>query len=332
MNALRSLDFFQKISVDNITKPTLVGSLLSIGAIGIMLFLLFREIRDLLTFEITKNSHVVQDNDQKTRIKVNLEFRFPSIPCNLISVDQEDSIGNHRMDITDSLNKEHLEKDSGNSYFYDKHTNTIETLIDAIVKNRGCKVSGVVPISKVPGDIHISFHNYAFLYQELRETRKDLFDKLSMTHRLNVLTFGDAAYNQKLLTRFGFGSEAEASKGSNSFNQNANLPNFERENKPKNFDYFVKLIPHYFEDLVRGTRDTGYQFSMTSRSREFDKDSDQMPIVVIHYDFSPIAMVLQLNSKSLLHFLTHVCAIIGGVYVIFSMLNRLLVAFFDNSQ
>lgn len=328
MNTLRSLDFFQKISVDNITKPTLVGSILSLSAISIIIFLMFREVTDLLTPNITRDSHVIQDNDQKSKINVNLELSFPSIPCYLISVDQEDSIGNHRMDITDSLNKEHLESD-GKSSFYDKHSNSLANLIDSIVKKRGCKINGIIPVSKVPGDIHISFHNYGYLYNELRNERKDLFNNLRMSHKLSKLTFGDAAYDQTLLMRFGYGSDC---KGGNSFNQNGNLPNFIEEKKPNNFDYFVKLIPHYFVDEGKGTKNTGYQFSMTSRSRDFDNESEQMPIVIINYDFSPIAMVLQLSSKSLLHFLTHVCAIVGGVYVMFSILNKFLVQLFDSSQ
>jgi len=326
MNTLRSLDFFQKISVDNITKPTLVGSLLSISAIGIIVFLLFREICDIFTPAITRDSHVIQDYDQHSKINVNLEMKFPNIPCNLISVDQEDSIGNHRMDITDSLVKEYIDK-SGKLTLYNRNTNGIDALKDAIQNNKGCKIHGLIPISKVPGDIHISFHNYGYLYRQLQMESKELFDKLSMNHRLSSLTFGDVAYNYNLLTKFGYDSQS-----SKSFNQDANLPSFENEIKRRNYDYFIKLIPHYFNDAISDSKKTGYQFSMTSRSREFDDTSEQMPIVIIHYDFSPISMVLNLESKSKLHFLTHVCAIVGGVYVIFSILNRFLVSFLDSKE
>lgn len=336
MNSLRSLDFFQKISVDNITKPTIVGSILSISAITIISFLLIREIFDLFTPYISRDSHVIQDHDHKTKINVNINIKFPNIPCNLISVDQEDSIGNHRMDISDTLTKQYVDS-NGQTYFYDKNTinNSLENLYDALINNRGCVIEGYIPISKVPGDIHISFHNYGILYSILKQERKDLFLKLSMNHKISSLTFGEVAYNQRLLSRFGYAEKKKSkltSKNDNNFNHNKNLPSYENEKSKNNYDYFIKLIPHYFEDNIYSTVHTGYQFSMTSKSRTFDAESEKMPIVLINYDFSPISMVLKLESKSLLHFLTHVCAIVGGVYVIFSILNRFFVSLVDSKE
>lgn len=335
MKSLRSLDFFQKISVDNITKPTLVGSILSISAISIMIFLLIREIFDVLTPFISKNSHVIQDQAQKAKINVNLNIKFPNVPCNLISVDQEDSVGNHRLDITDTITKQYIDREGNTSFFEQNPSkNTIENLYDAITKNKGCLIDGYISVSKVPGDIHISFHHYGDIYSKLREQRKDLFGKISMNHKINSLTFGNIANNKYLLHRFGYGDSAEVSKFTssydNNFNQNKKLPSFENEKAKKNYDYFIKLIPHYFEDKIYNTVDTGYQFSMTSKSRPFDGEtSEEMPIVIINYDFSAISMVLKLESKSFLHFLTHVCAIIGGVYVIFSIINTFLVSFIE---
>jgi len=325
---IRSLDFFQKISVDNLTKPTLVGSILSMSAISIIVFLLFREISHLFSPIVKKSSDVIQDRDHHSKINVNLEINFPNIPCNLISVDQEDSIGNHRMDISDSLAKDYLDKD-GKLSVYNSNENGIESLIQAVTQNKGCKIHGVVSISKVPGDIHISFHNYGYLYNSLMIDRKDLFDKLQLNHKLNSLTFGDVANNQNLLRKFDFSIEDNKI---NSFNQNSNLPSFLDEKKRKNYMYFIKLIPHRFRDTFYAKEDIGYQYSMTSRSADLDEEEIRMPVVIIQYDFSPISMVLRLESTSLLHFLTNVCAIVGGVYVFFSILNRFLIGLFDSKE
>jgi hypothetical protein len=333
MNVLRSLDVFQKISVDNLTKPTLIGSLLSLSAIGIMLFLLIRELLDLFTPAITRNSDVIQDTEIHEKINVNLSVNIPFVPCNLISVDQEDSIGNHRLDISDTLHKFNMEA-NGSISNYDSSKNNLDKMQEAISANRGCKVEGFIPISKVPGDIHISFHNYGIYYSMLREGRRDLFDKIKMSHRINYLYFGDVSKDESLLSRFGYYSNNNNNNDNNSqnsFDQNKNLPNFTHENTRHNYDYYVKLIAHYLVDTNKQSN-LGYQFSMTSRKRDFDPDAEGMPIIVINYDLSPISMVIKRENKSFMHFLTHVCAIVGGVYVIFSILNRTLVSFFDSKE
>ena len=40
----KTFDFFQKVTLDNVTKPTLIGSLLSLSAISIMIFLFLRQL------------------------------------------------------------------------------------------------------------------------------------------------------------------------------------------------------------------------------------------------------------------------------------------------
>jgi hypothetical protein len=66
-----------------------------------------------------------------------------------------------------------------------------------------------------------------------------------------------------------------------------------------------------------------YSFSLSSKSTPFDPNYDEMPIVTIRYEFSPIMMKVTHLKRDYLHFLTHVSAIIGGVFVVFSIINRL---------
>ena len=80
MSMIRKFDFFQKISVDNVTQPTLVGSLLSLSAISLIFFLLIKEVLFFMTPSIRKESIVLQDKDQKTKIDVNLNIKFPNVP------------------------------------------------------------------------------------------------------------------------------------------------------------------------------------------------------------------------------------------------------------
>jgi hypothetical protein len=52
--------------------------------------------------------------------------------------------------------------------------------------------------------------------------------------------------------------------------------------------------------------------------------TDENPIIMFNYDISPIAMMIKIKQKDFLHLITHLCAITGGVFVVFKILNRLL--------
>ncbi len=336
MILLKKFDFFQKISLDNITQPTLVGSLLSISALVLMIFLLVKDYLNFITPSITKESIVLHDKDQKSKISINLGIRFPKVPCHIISVDQEDSVGNHRMNIGDTIIKNRLNK--VNNIINEPLKGYIQTdeLTKALENEEGCLVSGYVPVTKVVGDIHISFHHYADLFNFVRLDEPKLFEKISLNHEIIYLNFGEIGYNDQILKRFKFDDnnsiniDGKGEKLGISFNNPKNIPNFIKETKRKNYDYYVKLIPHIFDDTINEDKaKIGYQYSMTSRSRDYNHESYEMPIVIINYDFSPITMRYTLKAKPFLHFLTHLCAIVGGVFIMFNILNNMLLKFFD---
>jgi hypothetical protein len=323
MKGIKSFDFFQKIAVDNVTQPTIVGSFLSLSAICLIAFLLIKEVIHFFTLSIKRESIIFQDPDQKSKINVNMHIDFFNIPCSMLSVDQEDQVGNHRMDISDTLQKLKY-KPGSTEHVQEKNLVNVDQVVRQVNEGEGCRIVGHVPINKVPGNIHISHHNYADLFYYLKSERKDLFAKISLNHKISNFFFGDRELNSKILDRFGY-NEMESS-----FYRMAQLPKYEDINK-KNFDYYIKIIPHLFVDEIRGETFLGYQYSMTTRERDFNTQGNEMPIVFLNYDLSPITMKVTLQRKSFAHALTHVCAIVGGVYVIFSILNRLLLSLCDFS-
>jgi len=240
----------------------------------------------------------------------------------MLSVDQEDSIGNHRLDIHDTLSKKRTSHTMApiNEPTYVNGEIDPEKVAKAITDGEGCNIIGFIPISKVPGDIHVSFHGYADIFSYFKHVRADLYPKISLNHRLISLNFGNTDLNERILSRFGLESSAFKPE---------TYPNYQNEKQRKNYDYFIKLIPHLFIDHTRGETYTGYQYSMTSRAREYEPDGNEMPIVYVHYDLSPITMKYTLQSKSFLHSLTHICAIVGGIYVIFNLINRVLLSLCD---
>ena len=314
------MDFFQKISMDNVTQPTLIGSFLSIFAIILMIYLLLRDVIDFYTTKTKRDAVVIQDKNQYEKIPLHLELRLPNVPCNLVSLDQEDTLRNHRLDISDTIKKYKIKNGKSNELFKYNKQNNYKDLINALNSNEGCFIKGYVDISKVPGNIHLSFHNYASEWNSLTMTNRNLADKVSLNHRFNDFFFGKIG--KRFISRY-----QKKTKGF--FRKD--LPNFLGLKNKNNFDYFIKIIPYQFVDENRGTSEYSYEYSISYKESDFVEERDDMPIILIRYEFTPITMRVTIQKRDYLHFLTHICAIIGGIFVIFSIINKVFVGMCDFS-
>ena len=109
----KTFDFFQKVALDNVTKPTLIGSLLSISAISIMIFLFIRQLKDFYSYHTKTDSVVYQPKNADEQLSINMELLFNSVPCHLLSLDTVDIINNHRGDISDTITKKKYYHNTG---------------------------------------------------------------------------------------------------------------------------------------------------------------------------------------------------------------------------
>jgi len=87
MRSFKTFDLFPKIIVENQYKSSKLGIILSITLINILIFLLFREIKNLFTNKIIKDIIVKNNISPNDNPFLNLNFRikFYSTPCGLIS-------------------------------------------------------------------------------------------------------------------------------------------------------------------------------------------------------------------------------------------------------
>ena len=205
---------------------------------------------------------------------------------------------------------------------FDKNKQMMENdLFTAIQNGEGCMLRGHLDISKVPGDIHVSFHSYRGKWNALKARRPDLASKINMAHQFISLSFGNM--EQYKLFKYGILPR--------SFYRYGEMPDFLSKNINQNYIYYIKLIPYTFIDENNGSINHSYQYSISYKEQEFDPREDDMPIVLVKYEFSPVTMRVTIPKRDYLHFLTHVCAIVGGIFVVFSILNRFLVGLFDFS-
>eukprot|EP00955_Chlamydomonas_euryale_P084984 364035-Chlamydomonas_euryale.AAC.7 len=65
-----------------------------------------------------------------------------------------------------------------------------------------------------------------------------------------------------------------------------------------------------------------HQYSVSEYHKAIPSDGSALPAIDIHYDVSPIVAVVNDSPPSLLHFLTRLCAVVGGVFAVTRMADR----------
>lgn len=89
---------------------------------------------------------------------------------------------------------------------------------------------------------------------------------------------------------------------------------------PAMTQYFIKVVPTRY-NYLNGTVLETNQFSVTTHERIITPGSQGLPGVFFTYEISPMLVIYTQRTKSILHFLTGVCAIIGGIFTVAGMFD-----------
>ena len=77
------------------------------------------------------------------------------------------------------------------------------------------------------------------------------------------------------------------------------------------------------DERLTGNNDAEELFQYTATSQQY-RDTDHLPSAKFSFDFDPMILTLREEAVPLHRFLTSMMAIVGGIVVIFGMLNSLL--------
>ena len=90
-------------------------------------------------------------------------------------------------------------------------------------------------------------------------------------------------------------------------------------------DYFkfVSIVPHSFVDTSKSGKEVDYKsYSYALSENKKDEVADEaLNMVWFIFEFSPVSMLITKSSQTLARFLINVCAIVGGIFVVFGFLN-----------
>lgn len=168
-------------------------------------------------------------------------------------------------------------------------------------EGEGCNVYGFLEVNKVAGNFHFapgkSFAQSGVHVHDVLAFQKDSFN---ITHRINRLTFGD--YIPGVVNPLDGVHWTHAT------------PN-------GMYQYFIKVVPTVYTH-VNGHSIQSNQFSVTEHFRTASVGHLHMlPGVFFFYDLSPIKVNFTEQHVSFLHFLTNVCAIVGGVFTVSGIID-----------
>lgn len=168
-------------------------------------------------------------------------------------------------------------------------------------EGEGCNVYGFLEVNKVAGNFHFSpgkgFYQSNIHVNDLLAISKDGYN---ISHRINKLAFGDH-----------FPGVVNPLDGAQWF-----------QDAPDGmYQYFIKVVPTIYTD-IRGHTIQSNQFSVTEHFRSAEPGRPHsLPGVYFFYDLSPIKVTSKEEHSSFLHFMTNICAIVGGIFTVSGIID-----------
>ncbi|XP_010535613.1 PREDICTED: endoplasmic reticulum-Golgi intermediate compartment protein 3-like [Tarenaya hassleriana] len=169
-------------------------------------------------------------------------------------------------------------------------------------EGEGCNIYGSLEVNKVAGNFHFapgkSFHQSGVHVHDFLVFQRDSYN---ISHRVNRLAFGDYFP--------GVVNPLDGAKWS-------------QETLNGVYQYFIKVVPTVYTD-ARGHTIQSNQFSVTEhfQGTEAGRMMQPLPGVFFFYDLSPIKVMFTEQHVEFLHFLTNVCAIVGGIFTVSGIID-----------
>eukprot|EP00252_Welwitschia_mirabilis_P025675 TRINITY_DN8135_c0_g1_i2.p1 TRINITY_DN8135_c0_g1~~TRINITY_DN8135_c0_g1_i2.p1 ORF type:complete len:350 (+),score=71.52 TRINITY_DN8135_c0_g1_i2:253-1302(+) len=324
--ALKNFDAFPRAE-EHLTQKTSTGALVSVIGLLIMVTLFVHELQYYLAVNTIHEMSV--DVKRGENLPIHINMTFPSIPCEILSVDAIDMSGKHEVDLDTNIWKLHLHRDGyiiGSEYMSDlvekehlahnhdghsshdgdtKHVHDFGSDPETMIKNvrralnegQGCRVFGVLDVQRVAGNFHISVHGLNIhVAQQIFDGAKNV----NVSHIIHDLSFGPKYPGIH-----------------NPLDDTVRI----LHDTSGTFKYYIKIVPTEYKYLNKAVLPTN-QFSVTEYFVPLKDYERAWPAVYFLYDLSPITVTIREERRSFTHFLTRLCAVLGGTFAVTGMLDR----------
>mmetsp|Transcript_2556 Transcript_2556/g.4493 ORF Transcript_2556/g.4493 Transcript_2556/m.4493 type:complete len:388 (-) Transcript_2556:1922-3085(-) len=171
--------------------------------------------------------------------------------------------------------------------------------------NEGCNIQGHVEVARVKGRFEVLVgHSISFGGFLLHDVSVLQNQQIDISHRIHFLSFGEYFPGRSNpldgTEKTTMGTKGELGK----------------------YEYFVKVVPTTYKRRWGSPIYTN-QYSVTEYFRPSDpaKGGSGAPGLYLEFDFSPIRVEYAELRGSFFHFITQLCAIVGGVYTVAGMID-----------
>lgn len=171
---------------------------------------------------------------------------------------------------------------------------------------QGCQIYGNLIVNRVSGSFHVApGKSFSVNHVHVHDVQPFSSTEFNMTHRIKRLTFGasiDSETHNPLKDFVGIATEGATM-----------------------FQYHIKIVPTSYM-RKDGSVIHSNQYSVTKHQKAVSILSGEsgMPGLFFQYELSPLMVKYTERERSLGHFLTNVCAIIGGVYTVAGLVDTFL--------
>ena len=176
--------------------------------------------------------------------------------------------------------------------------------------DEGCIIKGDIALSTGGGNFHFApSHNLEFFGDDTRDVFQlahDLFEEYDVSHTINKLHFGeeDQFFPSQVHQLNGADRHVEDGYGM--------------------YQYYIQLIPTRYIYL-NGTSQQTFQYSVTEHLRHVSPGMGRgVPGVFFFYEVSALHVEFEEARKGWIRFFTSVCAVVGGVFSVAGVLDRML--------
>ncbi|KAF3594548.1 hypothetical protein DY000_02027398 [Brassica cretica] len=189
----------------------------------------------------------------------------------------------------------------------DKSDNASKTLKKA-PSTGGCRIEGYIRVKKVPGNLMVSARSGSHSFDSTQMNMSHVVNHLSFGRKILPQTFTDL----KRLSPY-LGQSHDRLNGRPFINQRDLGPNV-------TIEHYLQIVKT--EVLKSNGHAMVEEYEYTAHSSV--AHSYYLPVAKFHFELSPMQVLITENSRSFSHFITNVCAIIGGVFTVAGILDSIL--------
>ncbi|KAI9315741.1 ERGIC and golgi 3 [Dichotomocladium elegans] len=189
--------------------------------------------------------------------------------------------------------------------------------------NEGCNIHGQLSVNKVRGNFHIapgqSFQQTNMHIHDLKQYIQGAPDghAFDMSHQIHHLRFGPDP--SKATDAKSTANPAATAAVTNSLAGTEKITDHARTV----FQYFLKIVSTELLPLSGKSLYT-YQYSVTQSERKLGAQTGGLPGVFFIMDISPMQIIYREERSSFTSFLTGVCAIVGGIFTVAGLFDRIV--------